>query len=529
MKIVVVGGGSSGWLVASGLVRYCPNYDITVVESPTIPTIGVGESTTAYVKHFIKDCLKIDESHFLKETSGIYKMSVLFKNFSKNNTEGYHYPFGLPNTQELDNSFVVAWDIVKNYNKDIKPEDFIKYMYPAHSLFSKNKINENLNNEFDGFNFDSDLGYHFDANKVGKYLQTYYCAPKGVKHISDNVKDVIFLDEEVEYLLLDSGEKIYADLFIDCTGFKSLLLGQKMKPKFIDVSDKLLNNRAWATPTKYDDIYSQMQPYTTATALGSGWAWYTPIASRVGNGYAYSENFIDPQDALEEFKKYLLKSKNHNLTKNQIDELPFFEIKMKTGFYETAMVKNVVGIGMSSGFLEPLEGTGLHFIIESIYSLIKIIENGKPNQFLIDSFNLRVNELYRSWVDTLSFIYLSSKKDDTDYWKHISKLSFVNLDFTSKNHFHDTNDFAYRLHYWTRHHYENDLFNNVVRGSGLINNFNQMDADMFSMNQRKNGTTSEELYKKYYDIMVKNLQKWEDNSTNSLHIYDFLKSKNAIY
>jgi hypothetical protein len=226
----------------------------------------------------------------------------------------------------------------------------------------------------------------------------------------------------------------------------------------------------------------------------------------VGNGYAYSENFIDPQDALEEFKNYLLKSKNHNLTKNQIDELPFFEIKMKTGFYETAMVKNVVGIGMSSGFLEPLEGTGLHFIIESIYSLIKIIENGKPNQFLIDSFNLRVNELYRSWVDTLSFIYLSSKKDDTDYWKHISKLSFVNLDFTSKNNFHDTNDFAYRLHYWTRHHYENDLFNNVVRGSGLINNFNQMDADMFSMNQRKNGTTSEELYKKYYDIMVKNLQ-----------------------
>jgi flavin-dependent dehydrogenase len=528
VKIVIVGGGSSGWLVASGLVRYCPNYEISVIESPTIPTIGVGESTTAYVKHFVKDCLKIDENHFLKETSGIYKMSVKFKNFSKNNPNGYHYPFGIPYTNGLDNAFVVGWDIVKTFDKSVRPEDFVKFMYPAHALFSKNKIDENLTNEFDSFNFDSDLGYHFDANKVGKYLQNHYCAPKGVKHISDNVKDVSFLNDEIEYLVLESGQKVYADLFIDCTGFKSLLLGQRMKPKFIDVSNKLLNNRAWATPTQYTDVYSQMQPYTTATALGNGWAWYTPIASRVGNGYAYSENFIDPQDALDEFKGHLLNSASHSLTKDQINDLPFFEIKMKTGFYETAMVKNVVGIGMSSGFLEPLEGTGLHFIIESIYTLIKTIENGKPNQFLIDSFNLRIAELYRSWVESLSFFYLSSRRDDTEYWEHINKLSFISLDFNNKGHFHDLNDFASRLHYWTRHYHENDLFNNVVRGAGLINNFNQMDADMFSMSQRKHGTTAEDLYKKYYDTLKTNMKKWEDNSTKALHIYDFLKSKGAI-
>jgi flavin-dependent dehydrogenase len=528
MKIVIVGGGSSGWLVASGLIRYCPNYEISVIESANIPTIGVGESTTAYVKHFIKDCLKIDESHFLKETNGIYKMSVKFKNFSKNNMEGFHYPFGMPNVEIFKESYINAWDLVKTLNKDVKHEDFVKILYPAFYLFSKNKIDKNLNNEFDNFDFNTDLGYHFDANRVGEYLKNNYCVPKGVKHIVGNVGDINFLNDEVNYLILESGEKVYGDLFIDCTGFKSILLGQRMKPKFIDASDKLLNNKAWATPTQYDDIYFQMQPYTTATALNNGWAWYTPIASRIGNGYAYSEKFINSENALGEFKDYLLNSENYNLTKEQIEDLPFFEIAMKIGFYEKSMIKNVVGIGLSSGFLEPLEGTGLHFVIEQLYSLIKIIENGKPNQFLIDSFNLSTKDLYETWIDTLLFIYLSSRKDDSDYWKHINNLEVINLDLKNKKHIHEINDYAYRLHHWNRHNYENDLFNNVLRGSGLINNFNELDADIYSMYQKKKNIDIKNIYNKYSAVMNQNIEKWERNSRDSLHIYDFLKQEDAI-
>lgn len=528
MKIVIVGGGSSGWLVASGLIRYLPSYDITLVESPNIPTIGVGESTTAYVKHFIKDCLKIDESHFLKETNGIYKMSVKFENFSKNYAGSYHYPFGSPNTKGFDDFYIVGWDIVKLLNPSIKNSDFVKFMYPAYSLFSKNKISENKNNEFDNFDFNSDLGYHFDANRVGEYLKKYFCIPNGVKHVYGNVQDLIFENDEAQYIILDSGDKIYADLFIDASGFKSILLGKKIKPKFIDTSDRLLNNRAWATPTNYNDVYKQMQPYTTAKALKNGWAWYTPIASRIGNGYAYSDNFTEPEHALSEFKEYLLNSDNYNLSKKEIEELPFFEIKMKTGYYEKSMVKNVVGIGMSSGFLEPLEGTGLHFIIESIYSLIKIIQNGKPNQFLIDSFNLRIKDMYETWIDRLVFIYFSSMRNDSKYWNYINNMKLVEHDLKNKKHIENVNDYAYRIHYWDRHNYDNDLFNNILRGSGLINNFNEMDYDMLSMFYKKNGISVDYIYKEIWKILNSNLNKWESNSKNSLNIYDYLLKNNAI-
>lgn len=527
MKIVIVGGGSSGWLVASGLIRYFPKYNISLIESPTIPTIGVGESTTAYVKHFIKDCLKINEYDFLKYTDGIYKMSVKFKNFSNIKNNSYYYPFGMPYTNGFDNFYISAWDLIKKNNKNIIENDFVKFMYPAYHLFSKNKINENLNNEFDNFNFNTDLGYHFDANKVGDYLKKTYCIPKGVNHISNNVKDVVFLNEEIEYLILENDEKIYADLFIDCSGFKSILLGQKMKPKFINISHKLINNKAWAVPIKYKNIEKQMQPYTTATAIENGWCWYTPISSRIGNGYAYSDKFIDSEMALEQFKNYIYNNKNYSLTRQEINELPFFEINMKTGYYEESMIKNVVAIGMSSGFLEPLEGTGLHFIIESIYSLIKIIKNNKTNQFLIDSFNLKIKEMYETWTDTLLFIYLSSQKKENEYWKYIYNLKTIDLDLKNKNHIHDINDYAYRIHGWTRHNYVNDLFNNILRGSGIIDNLTDMDIDIYEMYNR-NDIHIKNLNKKYLEIFNYNIKKWEFNSNKSLHIYNFLLEKNAI-
>lgn len=527
VKVVIVGGGSSGWLVASGLVRYFPNYDITLIESPSVPTIGVGESTTAFVRHYIKHCLGIDEYHFLKHTNGIYKMSVKFKDFSTTESNEYHYPFGQPYTKDFDNFYIAAWDIVKNSYKDLTEEDFVRYMYPGYSLFSKNKINENLNEEFDNFNFDTDLGYHFDANEVGKYLQVHYCVPKGVKHIVNNVKDVVFLNEEVDYLVLENNEQIYADLFIDCSGFKSILLGERIKPKFVSIADKLLNDRSWAVPIKYENVVKQMQPYSTSTAIENGWCWYTPIASRIGNGYIYSSKFADSETALEQFKNYIHDSSNFSLSKRQIDELPFFEVKLKPGYYEESMVKNVVGIGLSSGFLEPLEGTGIHFIVEEVRALCKIIERGKPNQFLIDSYNLKIKYLYAMWVETLMVIYRSGRRKDTEYWKYINSQKTVNLDLTNHTQFHNMNDYGYRVFNWTHHNFVNDVFNNCIRGAGLISNFNEFDADIFTMYNQKH-IDLEKLSKDYYSLFLRNKQKWDMNSNNSLNIYDFLLEKNAI-
>lgn len=522
MKIVIVGGGSSGWLVASGLVKKYPNYDISVVESKTIPTIGVGESTTTLVRHFIKNFLQIDEGEFLGNVDGIFKMSVKFNNFSNIN-KSYHYPFCTPIVP--DNLHLTAWDIVKLYNKDLTNEDFIKSTYPASHLFLNNKIDRNLNNEFDNFVYDKHMAYHFDANKLGVFLREKYCVPKKVKHIIGTVVDVSFADEKVESIKLDNGSRITADIFVDCTGYKSILLGQKMKPKFIDTSHKLLNNRAWATPIKYKDIYKQMQPYTTGTAIENGWCWYTPIASRIGNGYAYSDKFVDSATALDQFKNYLRKSNNYSLSKKEIEELPFFQIEMKTGYYEESMVKNVVAIGMSSGFLEPLEGTGLHFIIEETLALFKIIENGVPNQFLIDSFNLRTKLMYQNWTDSLSMFYLLSGRRDTPYWETIFNMKTSELDLTKVPHYHGVNDYSTRILYWAGHNFVTDIFNIVSRGSGLVSHFDEADSSTYSVS---NGISMEKFAKDLFNNFNQNRLKWENNAKKALHIYDFLKQNNFI-
>jgi hypothetical protein len=522
MKIIIVGGGSSGWLVASALIKKFPKYQITLVESPNIPTIGVGESTTTLVRNFIKHYLKIDEADFLKKTDGIFKMSVRFNDFV-NIGEFYDYPFGSP---FVDSSVgVSSWDLVKNNYKNLSNNDFVKFSYPSYSLFSKNKISKNEKNEFDNFNYNLNLGYHFDANKLGEYLKNNFCIPRGVKHVIANVKDIKFYNDEVECVILENDYKIYGELFIDCTGFKSIILGNKMKPNFIKVSNKLLNNSAWATPVKYKNVYKEMQPYTTATAIENGWCWYTPIASRIGNGYAYSEDFVDSDNALKEFKKYLLNNKNYNFCTKEVEELPFFQIKMKTGFYEKSMIKNVVGIGMSSGFLEPLEGTGLHFIIEQVINLFKIIENGFPNQFLIDAFNLKIKDMYETWTDSLLLIYLLTKRKDTEYWKHVFNMSAVDFNFKNQNHYHDTSDYSYRALSYNGHNFVNDLFNNAIRGSGIINNINDFDETIISLYNNAKIKSSAEFYFKEFN---KNLKKWEKNSNDSLHIYDFLIKENMI-
>lgn len=531
MKIVVVGGGSSGWLTAAGLIRTFPNYEICVVESKTIPTIGVGESTTTVVNLFIRDILGIDENEFLRNVDGIYKMAVRFNNFSRTG-ETYYYPFGLPVVRP--DIKMLSWDIVQYCNKHLTNEDMLKLTFPAAHLFLANKIDKNKNNEFNGFDFQKHLGYHFDANKVGAYLRDSYCIPRKVKLIQANVVDVNFMDNKVESLTLDDGSKLTGDLFVDCTGYRSILLGQKMKPKFIDISHKLFNNRAWATPIKYRDKYKEMQPYTTATAIENGWCWYTPIGSRIGNGYAYSDKYVTPEKALDEFKNYILNSNNYSLTKQEVDELPFFQVPMKTGFYEESMVKNVVAIGLSSGFLEPLEGTGLHFIIWELFTLFRIIEKGLPNQFLIDTFNLSIKKMYQTWTDGLTSVYLFSGKTDTEYWKDIFNLKTTDLNLLAQPHYSGLHESSNRILSWEGHNHTYDLFNATLRGTGFINQIN--DVDIISTSRgvsfhHQPYSWASDIHKESQEILrvfMKNKAQWELNAQKALHIYDFLKQNNAI-
>ena len=530
-SIIIVGGGSAGWLSAAALIRYFPQKKITVVESKNIPTIGVGESTTATLKHFINCHLKINDSEFMPGTDAIYKMSVKFQDFHHVNDGGFHYPFGKPYLHNLEPMGIESWDLVKHFNKELNKNDFNESLFPAYHLFSNNKFNDNLNSEFDNFTPQLDLGYHLDANKLGIWLRDNYCIPKGVDHIIGDVVDVEMCDLGVKNLILENGKKINGDLYIDCSGFKSLLLSQKMNSKFIDVSYKLPNNRVWATPIKYKDVHREMCPYTISTALKNGWAWYTPIASRIGNGYAYSDQFIQPNDALEEFKKYLLSDKHPaSLSKSEVDNLPFFELKMKAGYYEESMIKNVVGIGLSAGFLEPLEGTGIYFITESLLHLIKILHRTEINQWLIDSFNLYMQNMYLSWIDILSLFYAQTVREDSNYWKSIKNKKFEKTLLENHNalNYHGMNNYMLRTQY--DHSSNKDVFDAytaIAHGCDINLDIDDSRLDqwtMWEMNQVNYNRLSAE-YKKTFDLRK---EKWKTNAESSMNIYDYLKKNNLL-
>ncbi len=516
-KIVIVGGGSSGWMSAAALIKYFPNLNITLVESKNIPTIGVGESTTATMKHFINGHLGIKDEDFLSGVDGIYKMAVKFTDFRYEGDGGFYYPFGKPELGGLDPFGLEAWDIVKTFNPEIPQEDFIKSLFSTYELFNNNKINDNESKQFGNYNPKIERGYHLNANKLGTWLKDNYCLPKGVNHVFADIIDVVSDDDGIQSLKLSDGNSIDGDFFIDCSGFKSILLSKIMKPTFVDLSHALPNNRAWATPILYKNKEKEMIPYTSSTALKNGWAWYTPIWSRIGNGYAYCDKFVTPEEALSEFKEYLLSDKVPiKLTKEEVDLLPFFELKMNAGYYKESMVKNVAAIGLSGGFLEPLEGTGLYFVTEALLSLVRVLK--RNNQFSRDAFNKYMERLYDEWCAGLSIFYAQTDREDSLYWKTIKNKTF----FPEKNNFvfnkymeRGISDCVYDRNYF-------DLWSAVIHGTDFFNR----DSSIIDRWQFwDSGSNYKEISEYYKNLFNERKEKWKTLANFSPNNYEYLKNK----
>jgi flavin-dependent dehydrogenase len=527
-SIVIVGGGSSGWLAASGLIRYFPEKKITVIESSNIPTIGVGESTTALLKEYINVHLGIEDKTFMPGVDAIYKMSVKFNDFYHLQDGGFHYPFVSTYTEGLEPFQEESWDIVKNFFPETTRQDFVKSLVSTSHLFENNKISTNESLKFDNYNPNYMLGYHLDANKLGIWLRDNYCIPRGVSHVIAEVKRVVTSEKGVEKLRTSVGD-ITADLYIDCTGFKGLLISALGESEYVDLSHKLPNNKAWAVPTQYSDVYKEMTPYTNCTALENGWAWYTPIWSRIGNGYAYCDRYVSEEEALTEFKNYLLSNKNiRKLTKKEVENLPFFKLNMRAGFYKESFVKNVCAIGLSSGFLEPLEGTGLYFITDSVLLLTKLIDRGRINQFNKDSFNMHMQTKWSDWSDVLSVFYAYSVREDTEYWKEISNKKF-------DERIIDPNFYSFSYgglkEYAETSIYSHGFARNKTVGRNRANDFISVGYDM-TMNidgpsieemSYHLGLDFKQLANQYKKIFDKNIQKWSSAAEKEPHIYDFLK------
>ena len=343
-EIVIVGGGSSGWMTAATLIKAFPNKKITLIESKDVPTVGVGESTLGFIRRWTR-FIELDEDDFFKYTDASYKLSIKFTDFYKKDSGGFHYPFGRTVMDAGRNGYD-DWFLKKYIYPDTPVDDFVRSLFPGAALFENNKFSTNPYGELDNFNIQTDVAYHFDAAKFGMWLRDRYCLPKGVARIEATVEDIKTNDSGIQYLVLDNGSLVSADLFIDCTGFKSLLLGQALNEPFDSYSELLPNNSAWATQIQYKDKERELEGFTNCTAIENGWCWNIPLWSRLGSGYVYSDTFVSDEDALVQFKKYLMSNKMIvPRTQKEIDELSFKNIKMRVGIHNRTFVKNVVAIG----------------------------------------------------------------------------------------------------------------------------------------------------------------------------------------
>ena len=388
--ITIVGGGSAGWMTAATLIKFFPNKKITVIESPDVPTVGVGEST---LHQFTKWCelLEIDEKKFLKETDGTYKLSIKFTDFYKKG-KSFHYPFGIPDETEVS-AGINSWWLAKLKNPKKLNSSYVETFYPQMHYVNNNKFSDKL-----------PYAFHFDSSKFGKWLKDNYCIPRGVKYIKEHVEDI----QQDENGIVSLNKKHKADLYIDCTGFKSLLLGETFKEPFESYSEMLPNDSAWATRLPYKNKKTEIVSYTNCTAIQNGWVWRVPLWSKIGTGYVYSSKFIDDDNALKQFKKYL-----------GVKNLQFKKIKSKVGIYKRLWVKNVCAIGLSAGFIEPLEGNGLFSVHEFLINLVRNLRRNKVSQFDKDNFNFFCREVFANFAEFVALHYALSHRDDTPYWKSI--------------------------------------------------------------------------------------------------------------
>jgi hypothetical protein len=501
-KIIIVGGGSAGWMSAATLIKRFPDLDITLLESPTISTVGVGESTIQGIRLW-SNWLGIDDKKFLKNTDGSYKLSIKFTDFYKKG-ESFHYPFGSPYVDEnLAN--LNDWWFKKFYFTKTSFDDYATCNFPQMALVNENKCFYNENEEID-FNFKRDTAFHFDATKFGLWLKEQYCLPRGVKHIKEELYSIEQDDTGIKSL----NKKHKADLYIDCTGFKSLLLGQTLKEPFDSYSNLLPNNSAWATRIPYKNKIKQLVGYTNCTAIQNGWVWNIPLWSRIGTGYVYSDKFVSDENALKQFQQHL-----------GTEELEFKKIKMRVGIHNRLWVKNVVAIGLSAGFIEPLESNGLFSVHEFLFKLLRNLNRDNVSQWDKDNFNYDCKLLFKNFAEFVALHYALSHRDDTEYWKaNLNKNWCENLINLKSTHL----DGLFSAAVVRSKHYS--YFNNTglhCIAAGMHWGPTEKTSVDWLNSHYEDKNALRKLHLPYIRKMNNRKRKWKNIVKNKLSLYDFLK------
>lgn len=503
-KIIVVGGGSAGWMAAATLIRCFPDRSISLIESPNISTVGVGESTIGQIRNWTS-LLGIKDEEFMPYTEASYKLSIKFTDFYKKG-ESFHYPFGLPDTDN-NSSGLNDWWLKKALKPEIPNSDYADCLYSQMALVNENKCFFNEDNRLP-FDFKRDTAFHFDATKFGLWLRDHYCIPRGVEHIKE---DIISIEKD-ENGIKTLNKKHKADLFIDCTGFKSMLLGETMNEEFISFEDMLPNNKAWATRIQYKNKRKELESFTNCTAIENGWVWNIPMWTRIGTGYVYSDKFVDDEIALKEFK-------NHLGDRAPKDISNYKNIKMRVGIHKRLWVKNVVAIGLSAGFIEPLESNGLFSIHEFLGELIRNLKREKISQWDRDNYTFSCRQIFQNFAEFVALHYALSHRDDTEYWK-------ANLNKQWSKDVIDRNTtlsqgIMLAMIERNQNYHHNSLGGFHCIGAGM----NWAPTDLHTI-IRKNNINDMDYWNNYFKQAADNLEykknKWKSAVKNVPSLFDFL-------
>ena len=404
--IVIVGGGTAGWMTAAALSSMLNGrYTIRLVESDEIGIVGVGEATIPMIQRFNR-VVGIEEAEFMRETMGTYKLGIEFVNWGRVG-ERYMHGFGRMGQDLATVPFEQYWHKMRGLGKAAPLEEYSitrmaakagKFMPPRHDVGNSPLA-------------DIAYAYHFDAGLYAKYLRKLSEA-RGVIRIEGKIARATQREPDgfIDAVELESGQRVEGELFIDCSGFRGLLIEQALATGYEDWQHWLPADRALAVPC---ESAPAITPFTRATAHKAGWQWRIPLQHRTGNGHVYCSRFISDDEAAATLLS--------NLDGRALDEPRL--IKFRTGMRKQAWNRNVVAIGLSSGFLEPIESTSIHLIQSNIARLVELFPDRRFSAADRDEFNRQARFEYERVRDFIILHYHLNQRTDSAYWQECAQMA----------------------------------------------------------------------------------------------------------
>jgi tryptophan halogenase len=406
LSVVVVGGGTAGWMTAAALVKLLPTRcTVTLVESEAIGIVGVGEATLPHIRGF-NERLGIDEAEFMAATRATFKLGIEFKDWARQG-DSYIHPFGTFGSGHGEVPFHHYWCRLHEDGAPVSPLGEYSMAVAMANLNRFARPDPDPGKIESTFNY----AYQFDATLFAPFLRSI-AEKLGASRIEGRIVDVELKGDsgDVAAVRLESGERIAGDLFIDCSGFVSLIIGKALGEPFEDWAHWLPCDRAVAMPCRTE---TALAPYTSAIAMPAGWRWRIPLQHRTGNGYVYSSSFTSDDEARSALVGAV---EGESLAEPRV-------LKFQAGRRSRSWVGNCVAVGLSSGFLEPLESTSIYLIQAAISALVELFPEKAISPLDRDEFNRLIDMEYDRIRDFLILHYHATERSDTPFWDYVRTMT----------------------------------------------------------------------------------------------------------